>query len=304
VPLAQVDTSQVQTWFASNLPAILVVGLVLILIYAYQNRIVGAVVGRFVGAQAKLVEDGSADPEELRKRSATLESLVRTILRVSVVSIVLLLVVGLLGLWSIIAGLGLFLAALTIAGQPIVLDYLTGILVIVEGQFFNGDSIATGTVSGTVEQVGLRRTVVRDPSGTVHSISNGELRIVSNRTRVFAAAEVTVRGIRENDLDRVAELMDRIGQEVATDPEFDDAVIEAPALAFIDDPDDLGMTAIMRGKVRASERWRVAGEIRRRLNRAFVIEGIELNKRGITPPFRREPGAAMIAADTDGSLDS
>ena len=63
-----------------------------------------------------------------------------------------------------------------------------GILIIVEGQFFNGDQIATGTVEGTVEQVGLRRTVVRDASGTVHSISNGEFRIVSNRTRVFAAA--------------------------------------------------------------------------------------------------------------------
>jgi small-conductance mechanosensitive channel len=297
------DASQLQSWFESNLLFLVVVGVLLIVVYAFQNRVVGAVVGRFVGTQAKLVEDGSVDLDELKKRSATLESLVRTILRVAVIAIVLLLVIGLLGLWSLLAGLGLFLAALTLAGQPIVLDYLTGILIIVEGQFFNGDAIATGTVSGTVEQVGLRRTVVRDPSGTVHSISNGELRIVSNRTRVFAAAEVTVRGIRESDLDRVVELMDQIGQQVASDPAFDDAVIEAPALAFIDDPDDLGMTAIMRGKVRASERWRVAGEVRRRLNRAFVTEGIELNKRGIAPPLRREPGAAMITADTDGSLD-
>ena len=256
-----------------------------------------------MGTQARLVEEGAADPEELRKRSATLESLVRTILRVSVFSIVLLLVIGFLGLWSVIAGLGLFLAALTLAGQPIVLDYLMGILIIVEGQFFNGDAIASGTVDGTVEQVGLRRTVVRDASGTVHSISNGELRIVSNRTRVFAAAEVTVRGIRESDLDRVVELMDQVGQEIATDPDFDEAVIEAPALAFIDDPDDLGMTAIMRGKVRASERWRVAGEIRRRLNRAFVAEGIELNKRGLRRPGRAGAGRAMATDDTDGSLD-
>jgi small conductance mechanosensitive channel len=277
-----------------------VVGVLLVLIYAYQNRIVGAVVARILTAQAKLVEEGSADPDELRKRSATLESLVRTILRIAVFSILLLLLIGVLGLWSLLAGLGLFLAALTLAGQPIVLDYLMGLLIILEGQFFNGDSIASGTVEGTVEQVGLRRTVVRDASGTVHSISNGDLRIVSNRTRVFAAAEVIVHGIRESDLDRVVELMDRVGQEVAADPEFAEAVIEPPALAFIDDPDDLGMTAVMRGKVRASERWRIAGEVRRRLNRAFVADGIELNKRGVATPVRR--GSSLEPSPTE--LDS
>jgi small conductance mechanosensitive channel len=296
------DPSSLQTWFQENVLVLLAIGVLLILVSAFQGRIVGAVVGRFVGTQAKLVEEG-ADPEELRKRTATLESLVRTILRVSLIAIALLLVIGLLGLWSVIAGLGLFLAALTLAGQPIVLDYLMGILIIVEGQFFNGDSIASGSVDGTVEQVGLRRTVVRDASGTVHSISNGELRIVSNRTRVFAAAEVTVRGIRESDLDRVVELMDRVGTEVAADPSFADAIIEAPSLAFIDDPDDLGMTAVMRGKVRASERWRVAGEVRRRLNRAFVADQIELNKRGVATPVTRGSGLTAGTSDPDGSLD-
>ena len=79
--------------------------------------------------------------------------------------------------------------------------------------------------------------------------------------------------------------------------------IEPPALAAINDPDDLGMTAVMRGKVRASERWRIAGEIRRRLNRAFVADGIELNKRGVTTSLRRGPDLDASAADPDGALD-
>ena len=299
----ELDTGQLQAWFADNLALLLFAGGLLVLIYAYSNRIVGAVVGRFVSAQAKLVAEGSADAVELQKRTATLESLVRTLLRAAVVGVIFLLIIGLLGLWGVVAGIGLLLAALTVAGQSIVLDYLMGILVIVEGQFFNGDAIAVGAVSGTVEQVGLRRTVVRDPSGTVHSISNGELRIVSNRTRVFAAAEVRVVGIREADLDRVIDIMDRVGRDVADDPAFSVAVLEAPALAFIEDPDDLGNTAIMRGKVVASERWRVAGEVRRRLNRAFVAEGIELNKRGVLPRRRGgDEGQAMDGADAaDGN---
>jgi small conductance mechanosensitive channel len=156
-----------------------------------------------------------------------------------------------------------------------------GILIIVEGQYYKGDAIAVGAVSGTVEEVGLRRTTVRAPDGTVHSISNGEIRIVSNRTRVFAAAEVNVPGIREEDLERVIELMDRVGQEVADDPAYSASVIETATVQSVSDPDDLGITATMRGKVVASERWAVATETRKRLNRALVEAGVELNKRGI-----------------------
>jgi small conductance mechanosensitive channel len=158
-----------------------------------------------------------------------------------------------------------------------------GFLIILEGQYYKGDVIAVGTVSGTVEEVGVRRTTVRAPDGTVHSISNGEIRIASNRTRVYAMAEVNVPGIREGDLERVLGIMDRVGDEVAHDPSFAASIIERPAVALIGDPDDLGMTVTMRGKVAAADRWTVSSELRKRLNRAFLDEGIELNKRGLAP---------------------
>lgn len=305
MPDTTVDATALEVWFERNLVPILVVGGLLLLLYAFSNRVVGLLVARFVAAQARFVAEGSADASELQKRTATLESLVRTLLRALIVGIAVLLVMGLLGLWNLLTGLGLFLAALTLAGQSIVLDYLMGALIILEGQFFKGDVISVGNVAGTVESVGLRRTVIRDPSGTVHSISNGELRSVSNRTRVFANAEVVVKGIRDADLDRVIDVMARVGQEIAADAEFSAAVLEAPALAFIDDPDDLGNTAIMRGKVVAGERWRVSAELRRRLNRAFVGEGIELNKRGVMPAAWRSGGtaAASIAGSSEAEAD-
>ena len=71
----------------------------------------------------------------------------------------------------------LFLAALTLAGQSIVLDYLMGVLIVVEGTYFKGDNISAGdpswNVAGTVEEVGLRRTVIRSPDGTVHCAPGG-----------------------------------------------------------------------------------------------------------------------------------
>jgi small-conductance mechanosensitive channel len=282
-----VDAEGLAQWFDANVLLLLIVAALLIVLYAFSARIVHAAVSRALATQVRTVEPGSPESVELEKRAATLSALVTALLRIVIGLIVATLIIGFLGLWSVLAGLGLFLAALTLAGQSIVLDYLMGILIILEGQYFRGDVIAVGAVAGTVEDVGLRRTTVRSADGTVHSISNGEIRIVSNRTRVFAAAEVTIPGIREEDFERVLDIMDAVGREVAMDPVFRPSIIETPSVQFIGDPDDLGMSATMRGKVVAGERWTIATEIRRRLNRAFVDAGIVLNKRGVVPRERR-----------------
>jgi moderate conductance mechanosensitive channel len=287
----EVDEQALEQWFDANVVVLVVIAIALMLLYAYSSRIVHTAVTRALSAQARALEAGSAEAVELQKRAATLEGLITALLRIVIGAVIVILVIGFFGLWSLLAGLGLILAALTLAGQSIVLDYLMGILIILEGQYYKGDVIAIGALAGTVEDVGLRRTTIRGPDGTVHSISNGEIRLVSNRTRVFAAAEVTVPGIREEDLERVLAIMDRVGQDVAQDPLLADAVIEAPAVQFIGDPDDLGMRATMRGKVVAGQRWAVATEIRKRLNRALLEEGIELNKRGVAPRVSRAPGS-------------
>jgi small-conductance mechanosensitive channel len=283
----EVDQQALAQWFDANVVFLLIIAALLLVVYVFSGRVVHGAVSRALAAQKGQVEPGSPEAVELDKRAATLSSLVTALLRIVVAGVIVTLVIGFLGLWGLLAGAGLFLAALTLAGQSIVLDYLMGILIILEGQYFKGDVIAVGAQAGTVEDVGLRRTTVRSADGTVHSISNGEIRIVSNRTRVFAAAEVTIPGIREADFERVLGIMDDVGREVAQDPRFTASVIETPSVAFIGDPDDLGMTATMRGKVVAGDRWTIATEIRRRLNRAFVDAGIVLNKRGVVPRERR-----------------
>jgi small conductance mechanosensitive channel len=283
----EVDTQSLEQWFDTNVVALLVIAALLLILYAFSARIVHAAVSRALATQVGEAEPGSPEAVELAKRASTLSALITALLRILVAGVIVTLVIGFLDLWGLLAGAALFLAALTLAGQSIVLDYLMGILIILEGQYFRGDVIAVGAVAGTVEDVGLRRTTVRSADGTVHSISNGEIRIVSNRTRVFAAAEVTIPGIREEDFERVLDIMDAVGREVAMDPAYRPSIIETPSVQFIGDPDDLGMTATMRGKVVAGERWTIATEIRRRLNRAFVDAGIVLNKRGVVPRERR-----------------
>jgi small-conductance mechanosensitive channel len=271
---------EMATWFADNLLLLVVVAGVLVLAYAYSGPLVDRLVRRTLRATEGDFSGAGVEDAELHKRSTTIVALVTTLIRLGILSLGLLIFVGLTGSEWLLVLIGLFAAGIAIAGQSIVLDYLMGILILVEGQFFQGDNIELGDKpwKGTVESVGLRRTVVRDVDGTVYSISNGELRSVANRTRIYAAGEVRVRGIRQGDLEAVARVMDRIGQELAADPAFAEVVIEAPRLAYVDEPEELGSVAVMRGKVVAADRWRVSTELRLRLDQALQDEGIELNR--------------------------
>jgi small conductance mechanosensitive channel len=268
------------SWFGQNLLWLVIIGGALLLAYAYSGPLVDIIVRRTLRATEGDFSGAGVEDHELRKRSATIVSLVTTLIRLAIISVAVLIFVGITGSEWLLLLIGLFIAGITIAGQSIVLDYLMGIFILLEGQYFQGDNIELGDKNwkGTVESVGLRRTVIRAVDGTVYSVSNGELRSVANRTRVYAAAEVRVRGIRQGDLAEVAEIMERVGQAVADDPDFAEAIIEAPHLAFVDDPDELGAVAVMRGKVVAGDRWRVATEVRLRLDRALKDADIELNR--------------------------
>src|SRR5207344_479005 len=100
-----------------------------------------------------------------------------------------------------------------------------GFLTLVEGPFFKGDWIrveGAGGVEGTVEEIGLRRTVLRDAMGSTHAVSNGLIRQSSNNTRVFSVATVEVQVLRARELDRAIETATLVTREMREDPAWGD----------------------------------------------------------------------------------
>jgi small conductance mechanosensitive channel len=217
-----------------------------------------------------------------------------------VVVVVVLVAMTMLGLLPVIAGLGLLLAALTVAGQSIILDYLMGALILLEGQYYQGDWIAVGAIEGTVEEVGLRRTIVRDATGTVHSVSNGEIRISSNLTRLYARLLVDLPVVQGTDVDRAAAIVDRVGTEMAADPAWSEHLLEPPHFSRVSAVTDLGITLRVTGRVKAEGRWTVPGELRRRLVMAFTAEGIQLAQRGRVVMVAEPTTAEAAPAPDDG----
>ena len=187
----------------------------------------------------------------------------------------IVVILGVFDLWSVVTGLGLLLAAITLAGQSIVLDYLMGFLILVEGQYFKGDVDPVGAVEGTVEEVGLRRTVLRDARGTLHSISNGEIRTSSNLTRTYAVAMLNIDGIADTDIERAMGVMDVVGSALATDPAWAAQVLEPPGPSTIARLQAGGATLRLGLRVRPEARLAIEADLRRRVAAGLAEAGIE-----------------------------
>jgi small conductance mechanosensitive channel len=284
MPTEAPDLSGLTTFLQERgLPLLIVLVLTLVAFRA-MRPLVHRFITRVLEQRAVKQAEGSAeDPEvaklmaeESVKRVTTIEDLLATLLKVLVVTVALLVILTIFDLLPVIAGLGLILFAITLAGQSIVLDYLMGFLIVLEGPYYRGDWVQFGAVEGEVEEVGLRRTVIRDGSGTVHSVSNAETRIASNLTRIYARMQVDITVAYDTDIDRATAIIKDVGDAMMVDEAWAGHLLEAPKLLRVDALGELGMTLRVTGKVRASDRFTAPGELRKRLLAAFQANGIDI----------------------------
>ncbi len=255
---------------------------------------------------------------ELKKRMDTLDDLGTHAVQFFIVMIAGLMVLGKLGLdiGPAVAGLGVIGIAVGFGAQALVRDYLTGALILVENQYSKGDVVRVAGVSGTVEDFNLRRTTLRDIDGVVHTIPNGEIKVASNLTRVWARINQDVTVAYGTDMEKAIAVVDAVGREMADDPLWKRRILEAPRVERVEALGEYGVTLKILGSVRAQEQWAAGGEFRKRLLAGLQANGIEiprpqrvvlsrdpgaLSEAGLsaTPLDGRGPGQDDLAADTD-----
>jgi moderate conductance mechanosensitive channel len=268
------------------MPIVLVV-----VIAALVSRYVSIVVRRIVKTLLdREVAEGTArelSALEISKRITTLDTLGTNIIRAFIVIIAGVMILGELNLniGPAIAGLGVVGIAVGFGAQSLVRDYFTGALILLENQFSVGDVVTIAGASGTVEDFSLRRTTLRDLSGVVHTVPNGEIRVASNRTRVWARINEDIQVAYSSDINQVVTIVNQLGRDLYEDPEWRRRLLEPPAVLRVEALGESSVTLKVIGTVRAAEQWAVAGEFRRRLLAAFTEGGIEI-------PF---PHRVMIA---------
>jgi small conductance mechanosensitive channel len=176
----------------------------------------------------------------------------------------------------VLAGFGIAGIAVGFGAQYLVRDLIAGSFIIMENQYSVGNRIKIGKVFGLVEEVNLRKTVVRDWDGMLHHIPNGAIEIVTNATRRYSMVNLDVPVAYGTDLDHAIEVMNRVGTELAQDENWKERLIEVPQVLRVNNFGDSGMDIRIAGRVQPHEKWTVTGDLRLRLKKAFDKENIEI----------------------------
>lgn len=215
---------------------------------------------------------------ELEQRVLTLQQLTVRVSGLLIGSVALLMILDKVGIaiTPALAGLGVVGIAVGFGAQKIFQDWLAGIFIVVENQYSVGDVVTIAGVSGLVEDISLRRTLLRDLAGTLHTVPNGEITVASNLTADWSRVNLDVEVAYDTDMAKATSIIDDIGRELVDDAEWGPRLMEAPAVLRIDALGDSGVTLKVLGRVQPAEQWGVTGELRKRILAAFNAEGIEI----------------------------
>ncbi len=215
---------------------------------------------------------------EREKRANTLIRIIKAISALVLVVVALFLALQQAGVnvTAALAGLGIVGIAVGFGAQYLIRDLIAGFLVFFENQYNVGDVIKVGNIGGIVEDISLRRTILRDLDGARHVIPNGEIRTVSNLTQEWARAHIEISVAYKEDLDRVMALMRETWEGMKGDPNWGQFMLsDTPWLLRVDKFGDSGIIIKMVGETQPIKQWDVMGEFRRRIKKVFDEQGVE-----------------------------
>jgi small-conductance mechanosensitive channel len=270
----------------------------LILVAAWvANRLVRRAIRRLVASMSEdrglaalkaptaLARTGEIPSLRRVQRAETVGALLASVASFGIWTLAGLMALGTLGLdlGPLIAGAGIVGVAVGFGSQNLVRDFISGIFMLMEDQYGVGDVVDAGPATGTVEGVGLRTTRLRDVSGTLWHIPNGEIRRVGNRSQGWARALVDVELAYSTDLDDATGTIERVGHELYAEEQWAPKILEQPEVWGVEELGPDGIRVRLGAKTRPLEQWKVARELRARLKVAFDQAGIEVSAQKVVP---------------------
>lgn len=233
---------------------------------------------RLIGSLEKRVAREDTSTGRGAQRSKTLGHVVRGAVSVVTFSIAGLMVLGEVGLdlGPLLAGAGIIGIALGFGAQSLVRDFFSGFFVLLEDQYRIGDIVEIDGVAGAVETFTLRHTALRSLDGTLHHISNGNVRRASNSSAGWSRAIVDIGIDYSQDIEQVKEAVGIAGNELRRDPATNSLLIDPPEVLGIEQFGESRLTVRVAIKAMPGQRSIVERAFRHELKRAFEQKGISV----------------------------
>lgn len=176
----------------------------------------------------------------------------------------------------LLASAGILGVGIGLGAQSIFKDMLNGIFILLEDQYNVGEVVTIAGLKGTVEDLSLRSTRLRDGDGTLYLIPNSQIATVSNQSRDYSVAQLNVSVDASANPDRVVEILRTLANDVRKDSAFKDIVISDPDVLGVNEIRGREVIYLINIRVRANQRDGVLRELRRLIIVAFEKEGIPL----------------------------
>jgi small-conductance mechanosensitive channel len=246
--------------------------LFVILMASVVIRIFRAIVGKMASLQEKRLPSGIR-AQQVR----TLAAVINSVGVFVVVFVSALMILGTLGLnlGPLLASAGIVGLAIGFGAQTLVKDVINGFFILLENQYDVGDTVRIAGVKGTVENMSLRHTTLRDEDGTIHIVPNSAILIVSNTTRDWSQLTLKVVVAYSEPSDRIVALLKQLGEEIRHDPAYADDIVSEIQVPGIDRIGNGEAEYLMLIKTRPSKQYGVSRELRRRIKECFHTNNIQ-----------------------------
>ena len=273
-------TIDVNGFIQNLIPIILRIGLIVIITGIVQKIVAKTIHKTIDVALAKRRGESKLGYE--KRRDTITHVVVATVAAIiwATAFVIILAELG-INIGPIIAGAGVAGLAVGFGAQKLVQDIINGTFILMENQFSRGDVVAIGEVgsnqiAGVVEDVNLRRTVLRDLDGVVHYIPNGEIVRASNMTQEVSKINLNISVSYETNLNQAIEVVNKVGEDLKNDKEWGEFLREAPSVLRVDKIAESAIELKIVGDTEPMKQWDLTGQLRKRVKEAFDKEGIEI----------------------------
>jgi small conductance mechanosensitive channel len=235
------------------------------------------IVGFFVNRMRRIADTHVEHPQRASE-IRTVASILRATAYAIIGFIVLLHILDVLGinLTPLLASAGVVGVGIGLGAQSLFKDMLNGIFILIENQYNVGDTVKLASLTGTVEDLSLRLTTLRDADGTLYFIPNSQIATVSNLSRDFAVASLALTVDATADPDKVLAILRSTALAVRNDPTFKDVAVADPVVPGVDAISGRVVTYPVTIRVRINQKDAILRELRRRILQAFEENAIPL----------------------------
>ena len=252
--------------------------LVIILLAYLLNKLSSLTIPIFINRFMKIRGKSKKEKTEVEKRASTLRGFTTNAIMILIILLALFMILSEIGIdiGPLLAGAGVAGIAIGFGAQKLISDIVNGLFIILEDYYAKGDVIKVANISGAVEDINIRRTILRDLDGVVHIVPNSEISVASNFTKNWARVNLNVSISYRDDINKATEVINSVCSKLAAEKYYRPMIISPPQTIRVDKLGDSGIEIKVMGDVKPMTQWEITGELRKRIKIAFDEAGIDI----------------------------